>query len=57
MPLNKKEHGSATGTDSKFNVVYSMPAAGNLNAQLACRQSVMIGWKLERHSNSVIVSG
>jgi len=24
----------------KFNVVYSVPAAGNLNAQLACRQSV-----------------
>ena len=34
--------------------VYSVPAAGSLNAQLACRQSVVIGWKLERCSNSFI---
>jgi len=34
--------------------VYSVPAAGSLNAQLARRQSVVIGWKLERRSNSVM---
>jgi len=37
-----------------FFVVYSVPAAGSLNAHLACRQSVVIGCKLERRSNSVI---
>jgi len=37
-----------------LNVVYSVPAAGSLNAQLVCRQSVVIGCKLERRSNSVI---
>jgi len=37
-----------------FYVVYSMSAAGSLNPQLACRQSVVIGWKLQRRSNSVM---
>jgi len=34
--------------------MYIVPAAGSLNAQLVCRQSVVIGCKLERRSNSVI---
>jgi len=45
-PLRVK-HDPSHFWPTKKNVVYSVPAAGRLTAQLACRQSVVIGWKME----------